>query len=178
MSAVPNPLLFLITGSRGAGKTTFCRAMVQSAREAGWQVAGLLSNPIFTGSTRTSIIAEDLHGGERRILATRSDQPTPGSRVWQFDPSAVTWSNQVLQLATPCDLLVVDELGPIEFEQGQGWQLGLTAVDSKQYAIALVVIRTELLGEALIRWGEANLVEIDTPEDSTWKAQKLSKQLF
>ncbi len=172
------PLLFLITGSRGAGTTTFCSQLVQAAREAGWQVAGLLSRPVFEGPLRTAIDAEDLRTGAARRLATRSEQPTPGSKVWQFDPETLEWGNQVLASSTPVDLLVVDELGPLEFERGGGWQAGLTAVDSRQYAIALVVIRAELLGDALLRWGEANLVEIDTLEDSLYKAQVLAKQLF
>ncbi len=184
----PAPLLFLITGSRGAGKTTFCSRLVDAAREAGWRAAGVLSRPVFEGARRTAIDAEDLRTGETRRLANAvapgsgaapsSGQVTPGTKGWQFDPAALAWGDQILAASTPCDLLVVDELGPLEFERGEGWQSGLAAVDSRQYAIALVVIRAELLGEALLRWGEANLVEIDTPEDSEYKARVLAGQLF
>lgn len=177
----PTPLLFLVTGSRGAGKTTFCSGLVQAAREAGWRPAGLLSRPVFEGERRTAIDAEDLRTGETRRLASIAhpgEAVTPGTRQWQFDPQALTWGNQVLAASTPCDLLVVDELGPLELERGEGWQAGLAAVDSQQYAIALVVIRAELLGEVLLRWSDANLVEIDTPEDSAYKARVLADQLF
>ncbi len=172
------PALFLVTGSRGAGKTTFCDRLVKAAREAGWQAAGLVSHAVFEGTLRTAIEAEDIRTGVARRLAVRSEQPTPGAKHWQFDPAALEWGNQVLAASTPCDLLVIDELGPLEFERGAGWQAGLAAVDTRQYAIALVVVRAELLGEALLRWGEANLVEIDTPEDSAYKAQVLARQLF
>jgi nucleoside-triphosphatase len=181
MDMSQNPTLFLITGSRGAGKTTFCDQLARDAREAGWQVAGLISRPIFSGPRRTAIDAEDQRTGDTRRLAVAAPEgepPTPGTKSWQFDPAALAWGNQVLATATPCDLLVVDELGPLELERGTGWQAGLSAVDSRQYAIALVVIRAELLGEALLRWDEANLVEIDTPEDCAYKAAVLSKQLF
>jgi nucleoside-triphosphatase len=173
------PLLFIVTGSRGAGKTTFCASLVRAAREAGWRTAGLLSHAVFSGSLRTAIEAEDLTTGEIRPLAVRSpDQPTPGSREWQFDRETIAWGNRVLAASTPCDFLVVDELGPLEFERESGWQAGLAAVDSRQYAIAIVVIRAELLGEALLRWTEANVIEIDTPEESTEKARILAEQLF
>jgi nucleoside-triphosphatase len=177
MSQAP-ALLFVVTGSRGAGKTTFCSRLIRAAREAGWQTAGLLSHPVFKDSLRVTIQAEDLRSGEIRRIAVRSDTPTPGSRHWQFDSSAVEWSNQVLRAAVPCDLLVVDELGPIEFEYERGWQEGLAAVDSRQYAIAIVVVRAELLGNALLRWNDANIVEIDTPEQSEAKANVLAQQLF
>lgn len=175
------PLLFLITGYRGSGKTSFCRKMVAAAREAGWKTAGLLSNPVFEEGVRTAIEVEDLRSGETRTLATRAQTPeagTPGARHWKFDDSALDWGDAVLAAAAPCDLLVVDELGPLEFERGEGWQSGLEAVDSRQYAIAFVVIRSELLGDALARWDEAHLVEIDTPEDSAHKARVLAEQLF
>lgn len=172
------PLLFLVTGSRGAGKTTFCNALVNSARDAGWKVAGMVSQPIFEDSQRTAIDAEDLSTGETRRLAVRSDHPTPGAKHWQFDEAVIAWGNRVFQASLPCDLLVVDELGPLEFEHNSGWQAAVAAVDSNQYAIGFVVIRSEMLGHVLLRWPTANLVEIDTPEDSARKAQVLSEQLF
>ena len=180
MTYSPNekPLLFLVTGSRGAGKTTFCKTLVKAAREAGWKVSGMISHPVYEDNQRTGIDAEDLSTGERRRLAVRSDQPTPGAKHWQFDDAAITWGNQVFQASLPSDLFIVDELGPLEFEQNAGWQDAFAAVDSNQYAISIVVARSEMLGQVLLRWPAGNLVEIDTPEDSVRKAQVLSDQLF
>lgn len=178
MTCSPAPLLFLVTGSLGAGKTTFCRHLVEAAREAGWRTAGLLSHPVFEGSEKIAIDAEDLETGETRRLAARSDTPTPGTRHWKFAEPTLAWGNHVLTACIPADLLVIDELGPLEFERETGWQAGLAAVDSRQYAVAIVVVRPELLGEALLRWDEANLVEIDTREDSEYKARILAGQLF
>lgn len=172
------PLLFLVTGSQGAGKTTFCSKLVQAAREAGWKAAGLLSHPVFENNLRVAIDTEDLRSGEQRRLAVRSEHPSPGSRHWKFDEAVLEWGSSVLSAATPCDLLVVDELGPLEFERGEGWQNGITAVDSEDYAVAFVVIRADMLGTVLLRWPDANLIEIDTPEESTRKAQVLAEQLF
>ena len=178
MPAKPEPLLFLVTGSQGAGKTTFCQHLVDAAREAGWQTAGLLSHPVFNGSLKIAIDAEDLASGEIRRLAVRSDDPTPGSRHWKFIQEAVIWGDSILSASTPTDLLVVDELGPLEFERGAGWQAGLNAVDSRLYAVAVVVVRPEFLGEALVRWSEANVVEIDTREESDIKSRVLASQIF
>lgn len=172
------PLLFLITGSRGAGKTTLCERLVGAARAEGWQVAGLLSLPVFDGATRSAIRAVDLRSSLTRTLAVRSDAPSAGVKHWKFDNGALLWGDQVLAASTPCDLLVVDELGPLEFERGVGWQAGLAAVDGRAYAIALVVVRAELLADALARWPGANLVEVDTPEDGARKARILAEQLF
>lgn len=175
------PLLYIITGSRGAGKTTFCQTVVNKAREAGWKTAGLLSLPVFEGQYRIAIEAQDMKTGEKHILATRSEpREAEGlhTRHWKFDQKVLTWGNHVLENSTPCDFLLIDELGTLEFEYDRGWQSAFHAIDSRQYAVAMVVIRSELLGEALMRWPHAYIVEIDTPDESREKARILSKQLF
>lgn len=176
---VNEPLLFIVTGSRGAGKTTFCASLARAAQAAGWHTAGLISHAVFSGSLRTSIQAEDLATGGTRTLATRKEtEPAPGSSMWKFDEQTLRWGNAVLKASAPCDLLVVDELGPLEFEQNRGWLEGLAALDARQYAAAFVVVRGELLPQALLRWPDARIIEIDTPEDSAEKARILSGQLF
>ncbi len=55
----------------------------------------------------------------------------------------------MLESATPCDLLIVDELGPLEFERNEGWPAGLAAIDSAAYKVGVVVIRPELLAPGL-----------------------------
>jgi nucleoside-triphosphatase THEP1 len=172
------PLLFLITGSQGAGKTTFCAQLVAAARDAGWKTAGLLSRHIYDEELRVAIETEDLQTGETRRLAVRSDTPSAGSKHWQFSPEALRWGSDVLENSTPCDLLVIDELGPLELERGEGWTSGMNAIRSGQYAIALLVIRVEMLGRAMLLWPDADLVEIDTPEESIRKAEVLADQLF
>ena len=177
-----NATLYIITGSRGAGKTTFCQTLVRAARAAGWQVAGLISNPVYESTRRTQIMAEDLRSGETRLLATRKDpdQPVQGiaTRNWLFDPKTIGWGNTVLNNSLPADLFVMDELGTLEFERQQGWQAGLTAIDSRRFTIALLVMRPELLGDALQRWPDSYIVEIETPEDLEQKAKILAIQLF
>lgn len=178
----PSARTYIITGSRGAGKTHFCQQLALAARRAGLDVAGVLSLPVFDGVMRVQIVVEDLRSGQTRLLATRKSPEQPGSGIatlnWQFDSQGMAWGRRVLAEALPSDVLIVDELGPLEFEREQGWLSGLAAVDSQQYSVALVVVRPELLGNALLRWPEAYIVEIDTPEDSQEKAQQLARLLF
>lgn len=177
------PILMIITGYRGAGKTTLCTKLVAAARQSGWIAAGVISPPVYEGQKRVAIEVINLQTDEKKRLAVRREdhlQTSAGmfTKNWLFDTQVLAWGDQVLQACLPADLLVVDELGELEFERNAGWQAGLLAVDSGQYRVALVVIRSELLGEALIRWPDAYIVEIDTPEESSRKAEILSKQFF
>ncbi len=174
----PPRFLFIVTGSQGAGKTSFCADIISEAQKAGWRTAGLLSRAVFDGSQRTAINAEDIATGQTRRLAIRSEGHPAAIGCWIFDEDTLSWGNTVLKNSLPCDLLVIDELGPLEFDQGLGWQEGFAALDAEQYAIAMVVVRPKLLGQALLRWSKAYIIEIETPEESVEKARILSRQLF
>lgn len=149
--------LWLVSGERGLGKTTFCGNVAQEWAAAGRDVAGLLSLAVFAQEIKTGIDVVNLRSGERRRLANlRTTEAVPAGELstlrWRFDPEVMAWGNEVLAQTTPCDLLVVDELGPLEFEREQGWLNGLRVLDGGQYQLALVVIRPELLDVALARW--------------------------
>jgi hypothetical protein len=55
----------------------------------------------------------------------------------------------------------VDELGPLEFNRGEGWIAGLAAVDSGNYQSALVVIRPSLLKMAGQRWKISRVFDLN-----------------
>jgi nucleoside-triphosphatase THEP1 len=131
--------------------------MADEWRAAGRNVAGVLSPAVFEGGIKVGIDALNLRGGEcRRLAVLRNPEQAagdmPATRQWLFSPTALAWGDDVLACATPCGLLVVDELGPLEFERGEGWLSGLVALDGRAYDLALAVIRPELLETALQRW--------------------------
>ena len=139
--------LFLVTGVSGSGKTTFCRDMIQAAQRAAWHVAGLLSLPDFIGSEKSCIRAQDLRTGEKRLLASVQRQAENDLLFgkWFFRRNTLDWGNEVLRASIPCDLLVVDELGPLELKLSQGWTNALDVIRTGQFRLALVVFRPELV---------------------------------
>ena len=125
-------------------------------------------SPITRGinaQIEAAIEVVDVASGQHRRLATRRKESDtrdgPTTLRWQFDAEALAWGDAVLRAATPCDLLVVDEVGPLEFERGEGWMGGLAAVDSMAFATAFVVVRPGFLDRALDRWPGTRVTEID-----------------
>ncbi len=155
--------LLLLTGPRGAGKTTWCLQLMAQAQARGLDMAGLISPARLAGDQKVGIEVLDVRTGERRLLAraraAADSAPGLATTGWVFDEAVMAWGTTVLEAATPCELLFVDELGPLEWEQGRGWTAGLAAVDSRAYTRAVVVVRPSLLSLALARWPHARVVE-------------------
>lgn len=164
--------LFLITGPSGSGKTTWCEDLVDQARQMGISPVGLISPPMYAGDRKIGIDLLDLQTQERRRLAwlrtsQESTQAGPATIDWQFDPQVLAWGDNRLSQTSAIqkdlhNLLILDELGPLEFVRGQGWQSGLRLVDRRGYRLACVVVRPALLSIALERWPWGKMLRVST----------------
>lgn len=165
----------LVTGPRGVGKTTLCARFTVAAHEAGLDVAGLLSPARLADGRKVGIDVRDVRSGEQRPLAERrGDMDGPGTDEWAFHADALAWGEARLREATPCDVLIVDELGPLELALGEGWQEALVALEKRAFRLALVVIRPELLETARGRWPGAQVIALDKGPDEGLVARLLS----
>ncbi|MBN1311063.1 MAG: ATP-binding cassette domain-containing protein [Anaerolineae bacterium] len=155
-----SPQLLLITGLTGAGKTSWCTRMAQVARSQGLRVKGVLSPSVFEGESKVAIDLLSLETDEKcRLAVQRNDRGAELATVlWQFDPAVMAWGNDILGNLRDSDLVILDELGPLEFLRGQGLVEGLKLIDEKRYRVACVVIRSSLLPDALERWPHAQVV--------------------
>lgn len=156
---------WIITGWRGAGKTTFCQRFLQQAVLLGWDAAGLLSLAVFEDGQKTGIDLLDIRGGVSKSLASRQRQTESDLVVgrWFFNPAVMAWGSTLLDSACPCGALVVDELGPLELIQNQGWVKALDVIEKGDYRLALIVIRPELLDQAVERFKPAGVIEMRAP---------------
>ena len=155
----------LLTGEIQSGKTNLCLDVIDIAREEGFRLGGVVSPGVFLKGKKTGIDVLDIRSRERRRLADNLGEGglELTTQRWAFRLDAVSWGNQILKNAVPCDLLVIDELGPLEFNRGEGWVNGFKTVASGDYTAALLVIRPSLLDEALRRWNVDRIVNLDDP---------------
>ncbi len=156
---------FLVTGDSGVGKTTWCQRWIDAVLADGWRVGGLLSPPVMVDGQKVAIDLVDLASGERRPLARlRPSDASPDTVTtgkWLFDTAVLRWGNDVLRRITAVDLLIIDELGPLEFERGQGLQAAFELVAAGDYRMAGVVIRPSLISQAQQRWPASQPIPIE-----------------
>lgn len=142
----------LLTGEREVGKTYLCQRVMNEARRRGFFCAGVLSPARHEAQQRVGITLVDVATGEERPLAS-ADDGTQGLRWgrYRFVTSSLEWGTERLARATPCDLLVVDEVGPLEMELGKGLVNALDVLAGGRFSLALVVARPELVEELKAR---------------------------
>ena len=87
----------------------------------------------------------DVRTREKRLCGVRTDEDRSTIGRWQMDPSVLEWGNELLRNSTPCDVLFIDELGPLEFDRREGYTEAFTVLKGSGYGRAYVVIRPECL---------------------------------
>ena len=140
------PKVVVLSGGSGCGKTTLCTRVIALARAQGFELGGILTPPRLDQGLKVGLDVEDVRTGQRRPLAELigiTDGPATGR--WRFHAGALAWGTSVLRSATPCDLLIIDELGPLELIRGQGWTIALDVLKTGAYRLALVNVRPALL---------------------------------
>jgi nucleoside-triphosphatase len=145
--------IVILTGERGVGKTTVCQRVVTLAQAGGdgliaCTCGGLLTLSNHDGSRDVLDVGS---GGVRRLtLPPGTDEGVVQGR-FRFDPETLAWGNDVLSRVLACDLLVVDELGPLEIERGGGWVRAFDVLRDASFRLAVVVVRPELVVHAQLR---------------------------
>jgi nucleoside-triphosphatase THEP1 len=156
-----SPQIVVITGESGAGKTTWCGQMRAFAEREALRVAGLISYGVFDGDRKVAIALCALPSGEQRILATRREYVVGAATpCWQFDESVLAWGDSQLAALGACDVLIVDELGPLELLHGLGWQSAFAALEAARYQLACVVVRPALVERFTARFSAAQVIAL------------------
>ena len=139
-------------------------------RKVGLTPAGLISPAIFEAGEKVGIDLVEIPTGQRHRLATRKVDDEPPRRAeletqhWRFDPSALTWGNEALSRGAlaSTEMLILDELGPLELLENRGLTAGIDLVDKRKYQLAVVVIRPALLSTAQLRWPWAKALQLQS----------------
>jgi len=154
----------ILTGPLGSGKTTVCRQLADVARQRGLDCAGIVCPARFDGAHKVGIDLVNLRTGECRPLAEADNQPSElRTTRYRFDVDGIAWGAAILDAACPCDVLIVDEIGPLELEQGQGWVNALNVLRAGQFDLAVVVVRPSLVDAFRAAIGDVPLSLFTSP---------------
>lgn len=163
------PLIGLLTGPIGVGKTTVAERVAGSALRRGLACGGLLAPALIDPcGQKAGIWGVDVATGERRLLA-RIDRDLGGPRVgpYSFDGDALHWALGVVEGAiSRADLVLVDEIGKLELWENGGLSPVLPRLAAGEARRALVLVRESLLGELQARLEPACQVVFTVGEEN------------
>jgi nucleoside-triphosphatase THEP1 len=158
-------MIALVTGEIGCGKTTVCERAIDLLRARGLAPSGVLSLPrLDENGVKTGIDALDVVTGEQRRLANLV--PGGGETIgdYTFDRASLDWvigrllaAIAGLTRAGECDVVVVDEIGPLELERQGGFAVVLGPLaDPNLVPHGLVVVRCEFVDLLELRLGRSD----------------------
>lgn len=145
----------LLTGERQVGKTTVSRQVAELARGLGYGPAGVLAPALLDeDGLPVAYHALMVADGEQRLLAqANGNLGSPRTGRYSFDADVFVWVIGRLRgaISRGCDLLIIDEIGPLELEQGRGLAPILSDLSGGRLPPLLLVVRSELAGR-LQKW--------------------------
>ena len=151
---------------------------MELARRWGYRSGGVITPALYDDyGAKVGFAAVDVGSGERWLLAhtdpstsSRRRRDLGGPRVgpYSFDPAALAKALEVLRGAVTagCDLFMVDEIGPLELEQGKGFAPILDLLPIEGPTHTLIVVRPELLDQLLLHLRDAKSTLFSVTEEN------------
>jgi nucleoside-triphosphatase THEP1 len=163
-----NSRLLFINGPSGSGKTTWCLQLLEQSNHRDVTIAGLISPAVFKENQKIGIDLLNIQTGERRPLATRGKlrEGWPVMGPWSFDPEVFKWGNNILRTIPPCQVLIIDEIGPLEFDYHMGLTAAFEMLDSHNFMLTILTLRPALVPAAMERWPWAEVLSLSGDTDT------------
>ncbi len=147
------PKVFILTGEKHEGKTTFAAALADALKKQGISTGGFLAPGKFENNRRSEFDILDLKTGSRKPLC--SIHRTEGESIgpFRFDPSGQQFGNQILspENLRKIGVVFIDEIGPLEIKN-QGWAPAIDKLMHNPGRTHIWIIRKGLVNEAIQKW--------------------------
>jgi iron complex transport system ATP-binding protein len=161
-------VITILTGPVGSGKTTFLERALPSLRERHPNLDGYLSLRIFAGGATTGYDLRDLRSAARIPFLRRRGE-ADGFRVGPYVllPQGLAAAEEIIRRGGPADLLIVDEVGPLELAGGGVWP-ALSGEFAGRDRPALVVVRETLVDDirAALTGRDMKVIRADAAGDA------------
>ena len=173
-------MIFLLTGPVHSGKTILLRNVVQELKKQESQIDGFLSEAVLENN---KIIGYDLFDlkEEKSIPFIRKDGKDEWQRigVYFFIPQSLAEAEKIILRGKNADILVVDELGPLELS-GKGLWPALKQIIYNNLKNCLLVIRSNILENFLEKFGtiEVRVFDVRDEEIFSYMVKELNKALL
>lgn len=172
--------IFIITGEVKAGKTQLVSNVISALRKLKVKVTGVYSPARFENNVKTGIYLVDISNEKKKLLANYQPgwDPENSKREWKMDPEVLQWGHEIIRESVPTSVLIIDELGFLEFEKNQGLIFAFDILNDGAYKMAIVVVRIGLLKKAITIWQSAKVIFMNEPSQCKLHTDFLVDQIL
>ncbi len=150
----PFKRIFIVTGDRASGKTSLLMALTEEFRQRQRSVGGILSPSLQMDSVRIGYDVINIQTGERVPLC-RNEPDGSGIKIgeWVFRDDGIRFGCAALDpsLLITCDLVIIDEVGPLELEN-KVWATSLDLLIASSPCPIILTVREHLIERVKYRW--------------------------
>jgi nucleoside-triphosphatase THEP1 len=171
--------IWAVSGPVNSGKSQFLAGFLDfvARHSPEWSVGGVLNRGLYTGGTKAAYEGMDCLTKQRFLFAVRAGLSAGQHRVlrpyepWDTDGAVTIGPWLILQsgliaaesavhraLTQGCQLIVVDEFGPLEC-RGQGLRMAADAVVQAQRSL-LLVVREPLVETVRAMYGPLTVIDV------------------
>jgi nucleoside-triphosphatase THEP1 len=148
------PVIFILSGKINEGKTTLVKEIISELQSGGIRVRGIFSPGNKNDSDRNSYFAEDISSHTRKLLCSEVKLPEAFRQGrYYFSEAGILFGNKILidSLDQPVDIIVIDELGPLEIND-KGWTPAINKLLKSSKVPHLWVVRENLVNAMTRKW--------------------------
>jgi nucleoside-triphosphatase len=158
--------IVVVTGSPGSGKTEAMTALVAELRRRSEPVGGFVQPGLWRHGRKVGFDVQDVATGERELLAERAarDRGQHGTG-FEFHRRGFDLARRALGRAAERQVVVIDELGPLELRGRGHMEAVRAALDGPQQRAAVIVVRRHLVPSLLAALDARDAVVVDVERD-------------
>ncbi|OQX76590.1 MAG: hypothetical protein B6D64_09590 [Bacteroidetes bacterium 4484_276] len=164
--SINKPGVFILTGEKHEGKTTFALNLAEALQKKGFATGGFVAPGKIEDNRRSEFDILDLKTGAQKPLCSIYNQVGDKIGPFRFYTEGQKFGKEILGPAhlEGCDIVFIDEVGPLEMK-GQGWSPDIETLLQNPSRPHIWVIRKGLVGEAIQKWGLMDVLVFDINVD-------------
>jgi len=160
-----SPLVVVLTGRSGAGKTPAAERLAGALAAGGVPVFGFLQPPLWLDGRKAGFDIVDIRSGARAVLGRRRDAEGQHGTPFVFHEEGFALARKALAAPPRDAVLVVDEIGPVELRGEGHWPAVAQAWKAARPRAAVLTLRRQLIPAFLGLLGATDVVVVDAEDE-------------
>lgn len=167
------PKIYLFTGERDSGKTSFLKNIIEQLIKKRKNIDGFYAEKYFIENTFLGYnLVHVLDGLKIDFLTLKTDLSDANSTRFDINSNALSIGNQWLKEISPSvELILIDEVGKWEL-QGKGWAKAIENLIKHSNIPILMVVREKFLNDIISHFHIENYAVYNTENFTNSEFQK------